>query len=61
MRSHFRSTMTPATTESLALDEAHFAAALCRNCGEALQGAYCAACGQKKAERFKLTTIASEA
>lgn len=53
--------MTPIPTQLLPLDEAHFAAPLCRNCGQPLQSPYCAVCGQKKAERFKLTTIASEA
>ena len=53
--------MTTKTTELLPLDEAHFAAPLCRNCGVPLDSPFCPACGQKKAERFRLTTIASEA
>lgn len=53
--------MTQTTTELLPLDEAHFAAARCHNCGQPLDSPFCPACGQKKAERFKLTTIASEA
>jgi len=54
-------TQTQTSTELAPLDEAHFAAPLCRNCGQALLSAFCPVCGQKKAERFKLTTIASEA
>ncbi|MCC6591861.1 MAG: DUF3667 domain-containing protein [Xanthomonadales bacterium] len=43
------------------LDDAHFAASACHNCGESLATPYCASCGQKRAERFRLRTIASEA
>jgi hypothetical protein len=35
-----------------ALKDSYFEADVCRNCGAALTGPYCQACGQKKADRF---------
>lgn len=43
------------------LTDAHFSAPLCHNCGQPLDSPFCPACGQKRAERFRVTTIASEA
>ncbi len=43
------------------LTDAHFAAPTCHNCGQPLDSPFCPACGQKRAERFRVTTIASEA
>ena len=40
---------------------AFFGAAICRNCGAALHGKYCEACGQKKAERLGLSHLRDEA
>lgn len=43
------------------LTDAHFSAAVCHNCGQPLDSPFCPACGQKRAERFRVTTIANEA
>lgn len=40
---------------------AHFAAALCRNCGAALTTPFCGACGQKRAGRLGARSIGQEA
>jgi hypothetical protein len=48
----------------LALQEpsaAHFAAAVCHNCGAALSTPHCGSCGQKRATRFNLLSVGSEA
>lgn len=43
------------------LTDTHFALPQCHNCGQRIDTPYCPACGQKRAERFRLNTIASEA
>jgi hypothetical protein len=42
------------------LDDAHFAAALCRNCAAPLHGPHCAQCGQKKALRIGMGSLRTE-
>jgi hypothetical protein len=42
-------------------EPAHFAAALCRNCGAALATRWCGDCGQEKAARLGLRSVGSEA
>ena len=42
-------------------DAAHFAASLCHNCGATLATKYCGECGQKRAARFDLGAVGSEA
>lgn len=39
----------------------HFAAAVCHNCGAALCTPHCGSCGQKRAARFNLLSVGSEA
>ena len=43
------------------VDDAHFAAALCRNCGIERHTPHCGACGQKAVARFSLQDVGSEA
>ena len=43
------------------VDDAHFAAALCRNCGIERHTPHCGACGQKVVARFSLQDVGSEA
>jgi hypothetical protein len=40
---------------------AHFAAPLCRNCGAALQSAFCGRCGQQRVQRLNLLAVGAEA
>lgn len=42
------------------VDDAHFHAAVCRNCGAALHSPYCGRCGQKKAARLGLRELRQE-
>jgi Protein of unknown function (DUF3667) len=42
------------------LDDTWFAAPLCRNCGAALAGPHCAACGQKKVARIGVGALRTE-
>jgi hypothetical protein len=39
----------------------HFAAAVCHNCGVALSTPHCGNCGQKRATRFNVLSVGSEA
>jgi hypothetical protein len=50
-----------ATRDAPDLDDAHFAADTCRNCGAALAAAHCGECGQKRAQRFRFGALRSEA
>lgn len=43
------------------LDDAHFEAALCRNCGIERHMPHCGACGQKAVARFSLRDVGDEA
>lgn len=43
------------------VDDAHFEAALCRNCGVERQTAHCGACGQKAVARFSMQDVGDEA
>lgn len=42
------------------LDDAYFDVGVCRNCGAALDTAYCGRCGQKKAGRLRLGALREE-
>ena len=52
--------MSPPPSEPV-LTDTHFALPQCHNCGQRIDSPWCPACGQKRAERFRLNTIASEA
>lgn len=49
------------TDSTAPLSDAHFDAPTCHNCGAPRATAFCPACGQQRAERFRIATIASEA
>ncbi len=42
------------------VDDAHFEAALCRNCGVERHAAHCGVCGQKAVARFSLRDVGDE-
>lgn len=52
--------MSSAPSEPV-LTDTHFVLPQCHNCSQPIDTPYCPACGQKRAERFRLNTIASEA